>query len=226
MIYGQLTHPLEHGSIITAIQKLLREHHIGLILDGVYGPKTALGVKQFQAANHLKVDGIVGPATWAALNKDTKPVPVRPSNGWTPARVALFVLNHKGRGLTYTQGPLRMFGITHHIKLPKIPKWFDCSAFVTWCFYAAGWLDPNGPRFRYNGYGYSQTLYANGHPVSRDETKANDLVFYGHNGKTEHVVMAISSNHGVSMGMQGGPYLINMFTYRNDYMGSRRYAER
>ncbi|MFZ5974708.1 MAG: peptidoglycan-binding protein [Bacillota bacterium] len=35
--------------------------------DGVYGPKTTQGVKQFQRDKKLKVDGIVGPATTKAL---------------------------------------------------------------------------------------------------------------------------------------------------------------
>lgn len=35
--------------------------------DGIYGPATVSGVKQFQAASNLTVDGICGPATIAAL---------------------------------------------------------------------------------------------------------------------------------------------------------------
>lgn len=36
-------------------------------VDGRMGPNTRRAVRQFQAANHLKVDGIVGDQTWAAL---------------------------------------------------------------------------------------------------------------------------------------------------------------
>lgn len=39
----------------------------GLVLDGLYGPKTAAAVRAFQKAAGLKVDGIAGPKTWAAL---------------------------------------------------------------------------------------------------------------------------------------------------------------
>lgn len=35
--------------------------------DGVFGPKTAKGVKAFQKDRDLKVDGIVGSRTWSAL---------------------------------------------------------------------------------------------------------------------------------------------------------------
>ena len=37
--------------------------------DGIFGPKTEGMVRLFQTANHLGVDGIVGPLTWAAIKK-------------------------------------------------------------------------------------------------------------------------------------------------------------
>jgi peptidoglycan hydrolase-like protein with peptidoglycan-binding domain len=36
-------------------------------IDGIFGPVTKSAVEQFQTDNGLAVDGIVGPATWAAL---------------------------------------------------------------------------------------------------------------------------------------------------------------
>lgn len=38
-------------------------------VDGVFGPLTEAGVKQFQTSQGLKVDGLVGPVTWSALWK-------------------------------------------------------------------------------------------------------------------------------------------------------------
>jgi peptidoglycan hydrolase-like protein with peptidoglycan-binding domain len=39
-------------------------------IDGIFGPVTKSAVEQFQGYSHLAVDGIVGPATWAALGGD------------------------------------------------------------------------------------------------------------------------------------------------------------
>jgi peptidoglycan hydrolase-like protein with peptidoglycan-binding domain len=37
-------------------------------LDGSFGPKTELAVKDFQQSNGLTADGVVGPVTWNHLN--------------------------------------------------------------------------------------------------------------------------------------------------------------
>jgi peptidoglycan hydrolase-like protein with peptidoglycan-binding domain len=37
--------------------------------DGIFGNNTLAGVKAFQKANNLSVDGVVGKNTWTALLK-------------------------------------------------------------------------------------------------------------------------------------------------------------
>lgn len=50
----------------TVLNKVLK---LGLTVDGVFGQKTKDAVMQFQKANNLKADGIVGPITRGVLNK-------------------------------------------------------------------------------------------------------------------------------------------------------------
>jgi zinc D-Ala-D-Ala carboxypeptidase len=56
------------GERVASIQYLLNQRiGAGLTIDGVFGALTTAGVKKFQTASHLSVDGQVGPKTWAAL---------------------------------------------------------------------------------------------------------------------------------------------------------------
>ena len=58
------------GSTVRWAQYLLvrtREELNYQQIDGIFGPVTKNAVEAFQAADHLTVDGIVGPQTWAAL---------------------------------------------------------------------------------------------------------------------------------------------------------------
>jgi N-acetylmuramoyl-L-alanine amidase len=63
--------PLRRGSRNEAVRVVQRKlGDIGIdagIPDGIFGKLTTRAVKRYQRANNLKVDGIVGPATWAKL---------------------------------------------------------------------------------------------------------------------------------------------------------------
>ena len=55
------------GHPVPALQYLLRDRGHHVTVDGIFGPKTEAAVEQFQIADQLHVDGIVGPNTWSAL---------------------------------------------------------------------------------------------------------------------------------------------------------------
>lgn len=55
------------GDDVKLMQSKLNGKGAKLVADGSFGPKTLSAVKNFQQAHGLKVDGIVGPKTWAAL---------------------------------------------------------------------------------------------------------------------------------------------------------------
>ena len=61
------------GIAVTKLQTLLTDlgYKIGTI-DGIFGAKTEVALKDYQSKNGLKADGICGPATWKKLIPDEK----------------------------------------------------------------------------------------------------------------------------------------------------------
>ena len=64
-----LTTPMMRGDDVTAVQRALATRLPGLEVeaDGIFGSNTDRAVRQFQTRQNLTSDGIVGPATRAAL---------------------------------------------------------------------------------------------------------------------------------------------------------------
>jgi len=56
------------GQAVREVQQRLKDWgYYGGAVDGQFGPQTEKAVRDFQSRNGLTVDGVVGPATWAAL---------------------------------------------------------------------------------------------------------------------------------------------------------------
>ena len=66
------------GDLVVWLQEHLVSVGYATAVDGDFGPSTQTAVEQFQAVRGLTVDGVVGPATWAALLRYA-PAPV----SWT-----------------------------------------------------------------------------------------------------------------------------------------------
>jgi putative peptidoglycan binding protein len=58
----------DNPELVSQLQEMLNSGGGQLEVDGLFGPRTAEAVRNFQQENNLKVDGIVGPETLAALN--------------------------------------------------------------------------------------------------------------------------------------------------------------
>lgn len=54
----------DRGDFVKELQTALKA---GLVADGIFGPKTRTAVVDFQKANQLVPDGLVGPYTWEVL---------------------------------------------------------------------------------------------------------------------------------------------------------------
>jgi peptidoglycan hydrolase-like protein with peptidoglycan-binding domain len=88
------------GDAVRRLQRALRRTpDLGLAVDEIFGPMTDQAVQQFQQANGLTVDGVVGPLTWAAL-PDGAPMPVLQvgSNGPVVASLQTVLANGSSQG--------------------------------------------------------------------------------------------------------------------------------
>ncbi len=140
------------------------------------------------------VDGIVGPATMAALG--ISGAPASSGGGGSAVGTARAMI-----GTPYA------FGGTS-------PGGFDCSGLVVYAFQQAG---VTLPRTSYSQWGV-------GAPVSRANIQAGDLVFFNANGPgASHVGIATSNatvisatTHGVREHMISGAY------WGDHYIGARR----
>ncbi|WAH35063.1 GH25 family lysozyme [Alicyclobacillus dauci] len=75
------------GSAVAQLQKDLIQLGYTVVgsADGAFGPHTLQGVEQFQKDHGLTQDGVVGPATWAALNAALQPKPAPKPTPQPPA---------------------------------------------------------------------------------------------------------------------------------------------
>lgn len=78
IVNGSLVKKGMKGDIVRKIQEHLNKHGASLVVDGKFGPRTKSAVENFQSSKGLKVDGVVGPKTWAELIKPKKVVPPPP----------------------------------------------------------------------------------------------------------------------------------------------------
>ncbi|GAB3712834.1 peptidoglycan-binding domain-containing protein [Nocardiopsis oceani] len=63
-----LVQPGDSGNLVKAVQQaLISGYGYDLLLDGEFGPATEAAVRDFQAAQGIDDDGIVGPITFQAL---------------------------------------------------------------------------------------------------------------------------------------------------------------
>jgi GH25 family lysozyme M1 (1,4-beta-N-acetylmuramidase) len=76
----------DSGPAVVYAQQRLNVHGAKLSVDGDFGALTTQAVRTFQTASHLTVDGVIGPATWKALDASAPNGPVvPPANGAFPA---------------------------------------------------------------------------------------------------------------------------------------------
>lgn len=66
-------YPWDEGPAVVRLQEMLYAHGFRLKIDGSFGSLTEAAVKSYQRRQGLRVDGVVGPKTWAALRGTIQP---------------------------------------------------------------------------------------------------------------------------------------------------------
>jgi peptidoglycan hydrolase-like protein with peptidoglycan-binding domain len=86
------------GSAVQWAQYLLVRRALSYTqLDGSFGPLTRTAVEQFQRDAKLTVDGIIGPATWAALGGNGPQPPTLTTGSSGPVVEKLQTVMNEGR---------------------------------------------------------------------------------------------------------------------------------
>lgn len=98
---GHTVRPWDTGAAVAELQELLVGHGFSrLRIDGSFGYITEAAVKAFQREHGLRIDGCVGPKTWAALKASIQP------------GTRLLRRGHTGVDVAELQGLLRINGYT------------------------------------------------------------------------------------------------------------------
>ena len=204
------------------VARALAAHGVATVnkRNGVFGHGLLVDTMAFQSGNQLVADGVVGPATWHAIDPymhayerlllkfapKPKPVP----NG--------VKVNHQmhvmlALGLSF-YGQWRPAATT-------IAEWIkrggDCSGsylLAKSIALAEAW----------DGYGFTGTMWHQGIAVSEADVEIGDCIFYGSNGITDHVACVSDVGGKLAIGFGAVPGHELDWFYRPDFLGFRRLA--
>lgn len=104
-------------------------------------------------------------------------------------------------------------------RLKGLPRWADCSEFVTDGYAYAGAPDPNGRG--YDGQGYTGTLLTHGKKISQSSLLPGDIVVFGR-APGVHVCGVLSAGKDpllASHGQERGPIKISLSAEKKYHAG-------
>lgn len=190
-------------NVVTLQKELVNLGYTVGPIDGIFGSKTFSAVENFQQNDHLQVDGIVGPLTQSALDKDQSIQASQASVTNSPTIDGIIAKANSLLGTPYLWG-----GTT--------PNGFDCSGFTQYIFASQG-IDL--PRT-------SQDQAKVGTSVSYGDLKPGDLVFFSTagNGTIDHVGIYLGNSQFISATTHKGVaiYPLTLSYWLNAYKGAQR----
>ena len=189
----------DQGEEIAEIQGQLVLLGYDVMADGAFGAATADAIKEFQKAQGIKADGLIGPATYSALLGKEMP-DITHSASYLANNIISLSMNYIG--VPYVFGGTSPYG-------------FDCSGYVQYVFANAGISIPRTADVQYDF----------GTPISTTDLVSGDLVFFStYTYGASHVGIYLgdnnfihaSSSRGVTIDSLGSSY------WSSHYIGARR----
>ena len=186
------------GSDVSELQELLNSvGDYNLAVDGSYGAKTLAAVKDYQAKNNLKVDGIVGTNTWGSLTSNASKS--NANNTTTPTTT------NTGSGNTFTTPAGNTYESFSYDDFTYDP--YQQSDIVTQAWDTVGQLQANAPgawsdpyKEQYMGY---LNQYENRDPFSYDFN--SDALYQQYKDQyIQQGQMAMMDTMGQAAAMTGG----------------------
>lgn len=187
------------GQEVVAIQQALVSSGYDVQVDGDFGPATRDAVLQFQKANSLTADGLVGALSYQALLHRAMPEVTHQS--YLAGNNNIINTAQQFLGVPYVWGGTS-------------PSGFDCSGFVQYVFAQCG---INLPRT-------ADIQATAGYPVSKAELQPGDLVFFaGDYVNISHVGIYVGEGKMIHASQSGIAYDSLYRDYRiAHYAGARR----
>lgn len=183
------------GTYVRLLQTDLNKFGYGLVVDGVFGPKTLAAVDKFQSTHGLVVDGIVGPLTWSKLVGTTI---VNASQGQKVVSLAETFL---GRPYVWAGNG---------------PDVFDCSGFTSYVYLHA--LGINITRNAVTQYFYFRH-------IAYSDMQPGDLVFYHYaNGNVYHVAIYVGNGVTIQASSSAGHVVYKNVPASGVYFGTILHA--
>lgn len=172
----------DFGGEVRDAQQLLAKHGFSPgSVDGQFGPKTRAAVVSFQRAKGLSADGVIGPATWRALNGAVSTTPSQPA-GSTALRQAMLEKARSQLGLLETG--------TNGGVILKYPNYFGRGS-EAWCADFVSWVSQHSGGKMNNPYCPSvvNELKASGNWKGTSNPQPGDLVLFDwdDDGVSDHI---------------------------------------